>query len=338
MDARLAQGGADLTGRSADERTDQAFVDRFARHREDPDDRERLRVEAGDPGQEQVDQRWRAREGGGRIRTRSQELLREERMAFGAAPDGSEELVGDRALVHRHELAAHLVLGEPPELDPDRPGRTPQLGQPGADRMTWREVVGSAGQNRDQSLFRDVADEECHEVACRGIDPLDVLEDREHRLFLAEPLEESEEALEQPGTVGRRRGAGAARVERRDLGDQHREIRAGGAEDRAQTVCRHGVHELAERFDEGQVRQRLTLEIEACPVQDRRSARSRAVNRVGDETRLADAGLAPHDRDDGTAFGCQHAGLVEPGQFRLATDGDRARSGRHAADGTTDRP
>src|SRR5204863_2202530 len=200
VDARLAQGGADLTGRSADERTDQAFVDRFARHREDPDDRERLRVEAGDPGQEQVDQRWRASEGGGRIRTRSQKLLREERMAFGAAPDGSEELVGDRALVHRHELAAHLVLGEPPELDPDRSGRTPQLGQPGADRMAGREVVGSAGQDRDQSLFRDVADEECHEVACRGIDPLDVLEDREHRLFLAEPLEESEEALEQPGT------------------------------------------------------------------------------------------------------------------------------------------
>jgi len=344
--SRLAQRGADLGRRSTDERRDQPLVDGPAGHREGPDDGQRRGIEAGDPRQEEVDQRWRVREGGVRGSAGREKLFREERVALGAAPDRAEDLVGDRPVGHRLELAEDVVARQPAKIDAHRARRSSELGQPGPDRMAEREIVRSAGQDGDEPVIRDVPDEKGHEVARRRIDPLDVLEDREHGLIVAEAFQDTEEALEQARPIDRRidrtgvgRGRSVApRVERGDLRDERSEVRAGGAEHGAHAISRRRSHELPQRLDERQVRQGLALEIEARAVEDRRSVRRRPVDGVGDEPCLADSGLAPDDGDDRTALGRELPGAIDPRQIGVATDGDRARSGRHAADGTTDDP
>ena len=122
-------------------------------------------------------------------------------MALGPAPDGVEDVFRDRALGDGLELASDVGSAEPAEIHADGTRRPADLGHPGEDGVAGGEVVGATGQERHERLRRHVADEEGDQVTRGGIDPLDVLDHGQRRCGRAEPAEETEESLEQPGAV-----------------------------------------------------------------------------------------------------------------------------------------
>ena len=160
------------------------------------------------------------------------------------------------------------------------PGARPSSAEPGEDGVARRQVVGPTGQDRDDVLGGDVADEERDQIVRRGIDPLDVLDDREHRLVGAEPAEDPEEALEQPGPVARRSDGsveaavrvrrGRAAPRRRISGTAAPGRRSPGRGARAPARGRR-PDEVPKGLHERQIGQALAVEVQAGPVEDERA-------------------------------------------------------------------
>ena len=197
---RLTEGHTDLSCGLGDERAEQSLVDRTSGHREGPDHAKRRRVQTGDARQKDVDQRRWDRLTGGLVGGRK-EFLGKQRVTLGALPDRPDQIVGNRALAHCPELLLDIGPGQSAQVDPDGARCAAQLREPGEDGMAGRQVVGSAGQHGDDSLRRDVPNEERDQVVRRRIDPLDVLDDRQYRRAGAEAIKEAKEALEQASPI-----------------------------------------------------------------------------------------------------------------------------------------
>ena len=119
-----------------------------------------------------------------------------------------------------------------------------------------------------------------------GIDPLDVLDHRQHRRIGPEPGEEAEDALEQPRPIdgvssragagpaspsgpARRRGADPLRPSPAISGTNTPRSSLRRAEQLQRAVGRHGPDKGPQGLDERQVRQPLALEVETPAVEDR---------------------------------------------------------------------
>ncbi len=338
---RAPERGRDLAGRLLDERAEQPLVDRAARNRQRPDDRERRVIESRHARQEDVEEGRRSV--AARLLRRSEQLLGEQRVALGAAPDRHHGLAWDGAVLKRHQLPLDIVARQPAEVEPHGARRPTELGQPGQHRMARRQVVRPAGDDRDEPLRRHVADEERDQVVGGRIDPLDVLDDGQHRLIRPKAREEAEDPLEQPGPIdgclfaGGRwrgvpfvpRGCRSTTPETRDLRHQRPEVRLRRAEQLQGTVARHGPNEGPQGLDERQVWQPFTLEVEAAAVQDRRAGGARPVDRLPDEAGLPDPGLAADDDDLWPTAGRPRQGVLDPAELDVPADRDRTRSGRH---------
>ena len=198
------------------------------------------------------------------------------------------------------------------------------------------EVVGSAGQDRDDSLGGDIADEEGQEVAGRRIDPLDVLDDGQRRGIGPEPLQEAEKPLEQSGSVHGRRGVASVRGGS-GLGQirhQRRELRCRRAQEIPHPVARRDMGETAEGLHDREVREAVTAQVEARPMKDRRAGRFGPPDRLANEAALADAGLSPNEHEARPPGRGIFQGAVDPGHLPVAAHDDRAGATRHVADGT----
>jgi hypothetical protein len=167
--------------------------------------------------------------------------------------------------------------------------------------VSLAELIGPNGQDGDDRLDGQVVDEKRQQVASRGIDPVDVLENRECRGLLAETPEQRDEPLEQAGTLGQRWLAGLGRRGRRVLEAETRQqagkIRPTGTEDVVEAIRREIAGEAPEGLDDGQVRQPALADVEAGSVKDRRPVGAGPVNRLADEPALADACLATDEQD-----------------------------------------
>ena len=318
---------------------EEPLVDRPAGDRRGVHDRPCGPVEPRDAREQDLDHRPRTLGVLG-----GEQLLDEQRVAPGPAPDPVEDARRRVAARDQRQLAAHGVAVQAVELDDDRRRRPLELPEPGEDRVAAREVVDAAREDDREALGREVPRQEREQVARRAVDPVDVLDDEHDRPGRRQRTEQPEDPLEQaslpeargePGRVGRPEWRGDAVAG--ELGDDRGEVRATGPEDLLQAVGRNGPGEATERGRDRQVRQARDADVEAFANQHEPglSAVRRRVRRLAHEARLADSCLAKH-HDEPRRPGRRR---VQLGRERvhgaLATDEDGTGDpARHAADGT----
>ena len=153
------------------------------------------------------------------------------------------------------------------------------------------ELVRSQGHRHDHGLGAQGPDEEPEGLACRGVGPVDVLDDDEHRRRLGQSAEEAGERVQKAcleelalDMGGRRR-----RVER---GHETGEVGAGRPDEGLELVRLRAPRDLREDLDDGAVREPLVADAGARAAKDAHAARRRRDGELPDEPRLADAGLA----------------------------------------------
>ena len=75
--------------------------------------------------------------------------------------------------------------------------RSLQLGHERLQRMTRNELIGSIRRHNREPIAPDVAHQERQQVARGRIDPVDILDDQQHRLIVRQPGEHTIHRLEQ---------------------------------------------------------------------------------------------------------------------------------------------
>ena len=171
---------------------------------------------------------------------RGDELLGEERVAFGALVDRRDQARPGRMPEDRAELAGDLATLEPSQLDPLDAGSAIRLGEPEEQRVAPRQLVAAERDEQQQTLRLGIADQERQELPCRVVGPVQVL-DREHdRSVGGEPPEQVEEGLVDPAA----RPLGS-QLRARGRGDRISVNIPSAAPTRGQRPARHAVGRLA---------------------------------------------------------------------------------------------
>jgi hypothetical protein len=220
------------------------------------------------------------------------ELLREERIALGAAEDGIDDLRRGNLAEDARELRDHIVAVETLEVDPLRSTAAFHLGEERPQRMAPVQLVAAERRHDDDACRAELMDEVRQQVAGRPISPVEVLDDEEQRAFESEPLEQSEHDLEEAGD-----GAGCLDCEvligRAEFGHEATELgrgRTGVVADRRRAVL---ADERAQHLDHRTEGWAGLTEIDARPAQHTDVLQPRS--EFPDESRLAHACLAAHD-------------------------------------------
>ena len=148
----------------------------------------------------------------------------------------------------------------------------------------------------------------------------------DERLLLAEALEQRQQRLEQLGLGELARRPGAARAVAQ-LGQQRRELAAGAGRE----LVEDGIAVAGERAqdrDDRRVRQLVAAELDAVAALHARAALARLRGELGEQARLADAGLAGDERQRRAALGGVGQRGVELGELGAAPDQAAARDTR----------
>jgi hypothetical protein len=165
--------------------------------------------------------------------------------------------------------------------------------------MAAVELVGAIGRDQDDALAPEAAGDEREQVARRAVGPVDVLDDEDHRLALAETLEQDEEAIEQAGLgpFGRRLGGGlSARDQLRDEPAELARRRVDQAVEDGRV--RHPEEPSKRLGDRGERQAFLRTQADAAAVEDEAATGPGALGELTDEPALADPGL-PADEHEG---------------------------------------
>ena len=244
-----------------------------------------------------------------------------ERRAIDSTSAGVGGVAGDR----RQELD-ELVAFEAGEVDPLDPRLAFGLGEPGRQRMAAVELIGPERADDEQPLVACVAGQECEEVARRAIGPVQVLDDEEDRCRLAEPAEEAEDPLEDPGLepfdlAGRR---GPVIGDRGQLRDEPGELGKAGSGGGGDALAVDVAAQCAERLDDRPERQAIVSEGDRASFEDEPPAIADGLAELGDEAALADARLSTDEQHLGVAGRCGVGRGEERLQLADATDEDGA--------------
>src|SRR5439155_27260130 len=126
----------------------------------------------------------------------------------------------------------------------------------------------------------------------------------------------------------------ARATHRVQLRQQRREIGHGRADQRPEAIRWCLAGEAPKRLDQRQVWQPLAAQVETRPVEHGTPPAAGTGHGFADEAALADPGLAADEQQDGpTACSRVECPLDSP-ELLVAANDDRARTRRHAADGT----
>ncbi len=229
-----------------------------------------------------------------------EQLLDEERVAVGAlvdAPDGGA--IGRRAQDGQRQIGRGRLV-EPLEVDALGAAGALQLGQPRAHRVAAVQLVRADGQGQGDALGAQAAHEVGDGVAGRRVGPVEVLDDEQQRLALAQAMDDAQDGLQQArlgplglgadARAGRLRLArGQVRGERRDEPGQVRPIRTDDVQPR---LGRQVVGQAAQGFDQRAVGQTALADVGARAAQHAHPVRLGHRGQLGDQPGLADAGLA----------------------------------------------
>ena len=135
-------------------------------------------VEPGDALQQQVAQA--ARELAALVAGGGEELLGEERVAFGAGDDRVVSAAGGRSAGVSREQRRQLVALERSELEHERRARAPDaVGEP-AHALGRRGLVGAVGREQQNPAVVEVVREEDDEIERRRVGPVQILEHEQH--------------------------------------------------------------------------------------------------------------------------------------------------------------
>ena len=204
------------------------------------------------------------------------------------------------------------------------------------------ELVRADRGHQQDAFVAQVADEEGEQVPRRRIGPLEILDDEHGRHVPGEPVDHTQDELEQAhlgesvvaaglpagpdaAGIGRRRWAGPGA----QLGHQPGELAAVGTEQRRQRTRIELPEQVAEGLDEWGIRQAACPERQASTGQDPAAHRLDAIGERANETRLADPGLTGHDHRPRLAGGGPRKGRSEPVELRRPRDERLAARGIH---------
>jgi hypothetical protein len=273
-----------------------------------------------DPAADQVAQ-------GGRQLTRAglyrcQQLLGEEGIALGPGEDGIDQLGGWRRPEDADQLRPRLGLIQPGEFEVLDRVAPVQLGQIGAEPLLARLIIAE-GDHQQHPLPAQVPDQERQQVAGGTVGPVQILHHQHQRSLLAQAPQQPEQQLEQAGLRGLTRRATAIRLAQR--GQQAGHLRPGGADQLADRTHADIAEQGPQRLHNRGVRQGTIADRHTAASQHPHPLGGAAARQLGDQTRLADTGFAPH-QDDGRVGICgPPPGRLQELQLLHAADEDRAR-------------
>ena len=280
----------------------QPLVERSRGDRRDLEDLDASGRERPDLGTQRIreDRRERGRSGAnGR-----QQLLVEERIAFGPQMDLRDESRLWSRVEDRQQLRRRLVGREGFELDDPGARTSAQLRQPGRMRVRAGQMLSPRGEDEEHPLRPEVSGEKGDQVPRRGIDPVDVLEHHHRGSLIPQPTDHAEQVLEESNLRSTRVEVDGFRTlltpcgrrdrGRAELGDQPSELPASRSEDLGDALWRGRSGEVAQGRRQGTEGKPATHQLEAVPHQDRRPERSRPGGELCNQPALADAGGPGH--------------------------------------------
>ena len=188
------------------------------------------------------------------------------------------------------------------------------------------ELVGAIGRDQDDALAPETASDEREQVPRRAVRPVDVLDDEDHRLALAETVEQDEEAIEQAGLgpFGRRLGGGLSATAGQ-LGDEPAELARRRVDQAVEDGRVRQPEEASKRLGDRRERQAfLRTQADAPAIEDEAAPGPGALGELTDEPALADPGLPADEHDGGRAAGGPFERRLERGHLGHPADQDRA--------------
>ena len=300
------------------------MVDPPARDGSDPDHGLGGFGQRDDPGEEHLPQgRWQPTARG--FLACPEQFLDEERVAIRAAMDLIGEIGGRRRPEDRRQQRLGLGWFEAAQVDPLDATAALEFGQPRQERVAPVELVRPERHHQHDPVGAQVPDEERDGLAGRRVGPMEILDDEQDRGDLRQPLQHTEERVEQTGLVRfglrRRLGHGCRAERRHEPGD----LRSRRPEDRFELLRFERSAQRAECLDDRAVRDASVTDVRAATLQDPHPAGRRDLHRLEDQAGLADASLA----GDQLVDGCRRHGAVEG-------PGDGVEFGRPADEGRAD--
>jgi hypothetical protein len=295
-------------------------ADPAAGHRGDPGDPLHRGRQPLQPGQQHVGQPGRQR--AVRVDPGGQQLLGEVGISLGAGQHVADQPVGDRSAPDRAQVVGQLGRGERVQLQPLDRRQPAQLAEQRPQRVTPVQVIGPVGRDHGEPLGPQPGQQEGEQLAGRLVGPVQVLDDQQQRGAgfgrVAEHAGHRVEQLQPTGVlVGAGRGSG------RPAGPGDQPVERGPVAQRLGQRLVAGVGQLGElpqRLGERQVGQADRAEVDAVADEDRRPAVLRPPGQLGEQPRLAHAGLAAQQhRGRRPGPGALDRG-GQPGELVAATD------------------
>ena len=276
---------------------------------------------------------------GQRLDPATEQIAQGRRQVARAGPHDGQELLGEvRVALRPGEHAIHQVGGwcHPQDADQLRqrldlvqPGQLQaldraaavQLGQVRPEPLLARLVV-AVGDHQQHPLPPQVPDQKGQQVPGGAIGPVQILHHHQHqRRLLAQPPQQPEQQLEQPGLSGLAR---RTTLRLAKGGQQAGKLTPGGADKLADGAGADIGKQAAQGLHERRVRERAVADRDATPGQHPGPIGGATGGQLGHQAGLADAGLAPH-QDDGRISVCgPHPGRLQ--ELQLLDPADQGRA------------
>ena len=261
-----------------------------------------------------------------------EQLLGIERVAPRAHLDRLQEVRIQWMARDGRQLRCRLLPVEGAELEPLDASGAFELGE---ERQQWVPPVELIRPVREQEHHRrvpDVADQESEQIACRPVGPVEVVDDEQHGGRRSQPIEQSQQQLEQPTL-----GGPDAQARRWDsaTGPRSGTSRASSGSTLPQEVGQLGFRgatdQAPERFDQWRVRQGTIAHHDATTQEHEDALGAGLVRELGHQPRLAHPSFSANERCAAGATRGTGKGIPEPGVLAHSPDEDGARdTGRHA--------
>ena len=273
------------------------------------------------------------RQGAGCAAGGGKQLLDEERIALAARVQARDELRCGGAAEDPCDLRRELHRRERRELDALHQLAALRLGQERAQRMAAMQLVAAIGAYEQQALVVQPTEQRRHELERGAVGPVQVLDGEQHGRLGGQPVEQGAQEPEQAGLGMRLAGAHVLRARasqrcRAQLGREPRQLVACPSEQLVEDRRIELAGEPPQRGGQRRVGQLARAEGHAVATQHARPALDGPALELAQQSRLADAGLAGHERGGRRAALGPLECRLEPRELRGAADELGARDAR----------
>ena len=261
--------------------------------REQPQQLLRVLRQPLDPQHQRVAQRRRQR--AAPVHPGRQQLLGEQRVALRAREQPVEQILARLGAEDVGELLGQLVARQPVQLDAAGARVALELGEQRPQRMAAVQLVRAVGGDDQHALAAQRRGEIDEERARRAVGPVQVLDRHQQAVLAGQKLQQLQQRVEQARLRGRLVvGLAVAAAEPgEDLGE--RVARGAGEQRRERGIA--GAGQRAQRADDRRVGQLALAQLDAVAADHADAVGARRALELAQQPRLADAGLAGHERE-----------------------------------------